>query len=278
MVVAMLVMLNFLGKNVQVFAALVGGVGFGAFIDEMGKFITHDNDYFYRPAVAIIYSIFIGLFLLLRTIQTFKNFDPREFLANTLREFETIGRRQIDTDEKKRLLFYLSHCDEKDAVVRRLKELVENLDTRHPKKPHAGHLLKRSVRDGYYKIARLPWFRTAVITFFIVGLGLKVGQITYLAWLKLPEGSLSFVDRVQLGSAWISGLFVLLGVIKMKRSRYAAYKMFEYAVFVSICVTQIFTFYKEQLYALFGLAFNILLIVLLRYMIARERPTGERIP
>jgi hypothetical protein len=41
-------------------AAIVGGVGF--FIDELGKFITEDNNYFYNPAAALIYLIFIGLF------------------------------------------------------------------------------------------------------------------------------------------------------------------------------------------------------------------------
>ncbi|QQS18516.1 hypothetical protein IPL68_00120 [Candidatus Saccharibacteria bacterium] len=42
--------------------AFLGGVGFGVFIDEIGKLITRDNNYFYRPAIGIIYAIFVGLF------------------------------------------------------------------------------------------------------------------------------------------------------------------------------------------------------------------------
>jgi hypothetical protein len=52
----------------KLFAALLGGVGFGLFIDEVGKFITQDNNYFYEPAVGIIYVSFLLIWLISRLL------------------------------------------------------------------------------------------------------------------------------------------------------------------------------------------------------------------
>src|SRR5512143_1373219 len=40
-------------------SAILSGVGVGLFIDEVGKFITKTNDYFYPAAAPIIYSFFL---------------------------------------------------------------------------------------------------------------------------------------------------------------------------------------------------------------------------
>ena len=55
MLAALMLLLAYLGRSVQHVAAIVAGLGFGTFVDEIGKFVTADNDYFFRPAVAIIY-------------------------------------------------------------------------------------------------------------------------------------------------------------------------------------------------------------------------------
>lgn len=63
MLVALVIALSFLGARAQRLTAFIGGIGFGVFIDELGKFITRDNNYFYQPTIGLIYAIFICLYL-----------------------------------------------------------------------------------------------------------------------------------------------------------------------------------------------------------------------
>ena len=65
-------------------------------------------------------------------------------------------------------------------------------------------------------------------------------------------------------------MFVLLGVYMMRKSRLSAYRMFERSVLVSILLTYVFIFYKEQFAALTGLTFNLLILFGLRVIIKRE--------
>src|SRR5436189_2503609 len=55
MLVAMVLLLGFVAASTRHVAAVVGGAGFGAFVDEIGKFVTSDNDYFFRPTAALLY-------------------------------------------------------------------------------------------------------------------------------------------------------------------------------------------------------------------------------
>lgn len=57
-------------------AMMVGGIGFGLFIDELGKFITVDNDYFFKPTASLIIIIFIALWAIMRAIISRREHKP----------------------------------------------------------------------------------------------------------------------------------------------------------------------------------------------------------
>jgi hypothetical protein len=58
-------------------SALLGGIGIGLFIDEVGKFITQANDYFFPPSLSIIYGFFLVVVFVYLTLRQHRKQDPR---------------------------------------------------------------------------------------------------------------------------------------------------------------------------------------------------------
>ncbi len=61
LVIAATIPLVLVGRRPLVLSAIAGGVGVGLFIDEIGKFITEGNDYFFAPAAPLIYGALLLL-------------------------------------------------------------------------------------------------------------------------------------------------------------------------------------------------------------------------
>src|SRR5258708_29346858 len=110
MLIALVWLLAFIGRPIQSMAALLGGIGFGAFIDELGKFITSDNNYFFQPTIALIYIIFVLLYLISRFIPRYQPFTQREYLVNAIEMIKESAVNDFDEEEEKRASEYLSKC------------------------------------------------------------------------------------------------------------------------------------------------------------------------
>jgi hypothetical protein len=70
MLAGLLSALLFTGGRARARTAVLGGIGLGLSADEVGKFLTQDEDYFFRPAAVIIYLLFAGLLALPPLLET----------------------------------------------------------------------------------------------------------------------------------------------------------------------------------------------------------------
>lgn len=82
MMLALLIGWMFIGFGVRVFTVVLGGIGFGLFLDEVGKFVTKDNDYFYGPSSEIMYVLVVLLLVFSRIVREFRRPSRDESLAN----------------------------------------------------------------------------------------------------------------------------------------------------------------------------------------------------
>ena len=82
MMLAMILSWLVLGFGVRMFCVVLGGVGFGLFLDEIGKFVTKSNDYFYGPAAEIMYVLVVVILVGNRVIRDFRPLNAQECLAS----------------------------------------------------------------------------------------------------------------------------------------------------------------------------------------------------
>jgi hypothetical protein len=91
------------GRFVYYASSALAGAGIGLFIDEVGKLITAENDYFYPAAAPIIYATFLLAVLVWLRARAPSDPDPRSQLLTALELFEESVEGDLQTDERDRL-------------------------------------------------------------------------------------------------------------------------------------------------------------------------------
>lgn len=230
MLAAVVMVFRYWNPSIRRFAAFTSGVGFGLFIDELGKFITRDNDYFYQPAIAVIYVIFIAMFLL------FRSFAEKSFLSEEEAEINRLMR------------FHLGDMHDSSSKVLAAYDSA-----------------RRRLRKAYGSLMKIRGFIPGLMSVFIllnlVQLGVVFGLVRP-GWLPLGDTS-----GISIAGTLASGIMVLLGIPTLGKSRQKAFLWFKRAVLVNIFITQIFLFYASQLAALYGLGMNLLFYAAIDYVL-----------
>jgi hypothetical protein len=272
MLAAMIIMFTFLGKRALYVASVLGGIGFGTFIDELGKFITSDNNYFYRPAIAFIYMIFVLLYLLLKFIPRYQQINQREYLVNALELIKDSAINDLDADEKRQALRYLKHCDQKDPIVISLTKLIHRMDTVPVGEPGVLTRIGRQIERVYLRAAQsglLMKITIVYLSYETLRIFLQaVGYFVTRPLLPLNEWG-------KLYSSILAGIFVLIGLSALKFSRFEAYRFFRISMLIIILLTEFFAFMRTQWLELIPLAANLFMLVVINYAMSMERRKAQ---
>ncbi len=281
MLAGILMLIIFLNHGAETLAVVVAGAGFGLFIDEVGKFVTKDNNYFFRPAVAIMYVIFVAIFLASRYILTYRHFTRTEYLMNSINEMEELPRHNMKQDTRGALIRLLSRYETEDRLAAGLKQILVDTSVSPAGDPGFYQHWKDRLHSGYRKVVATRWFQPAVIVFFVLQLIAAMGIIATILFdaghVSEDLDLFSFSDWAILFSNLLSAAFIFWGILVIRRNRLRAFQMFERSMLVAIFITQFFLFYRDEFGAVPGFVFDLLLLLAIRFIIERETyAAGER--
>ena len=267
MLIALVLTLAFLNKEARILASIIGGFGFGTFIDELGKFITRDNNYFYQPTIAIIHVVIISLFFVFRMLQRRIRLNERDYALNALELIKEVVFQDFDEAEKQKALTYLQNSNRKDPLVLTLDRLLQVTQAMPVSRRDLLSQIKYYIRKWYSTIVKTSIFANTIIIFFVASS--LVEFVKAILEMRLDIGT--FWDWGAVISTLIAGILTLIGVgFFQRKKRLRAYEKFKQSLLVNILLIQFFTFYRQQLSAFFWIIFYVMIYGALQYMIQQE--------
>ncbi len=281
MVIGVMLVLIFHGEKIRKTAALVSGVGWGLFIDEVGKYITKKNDYWFQPAIIIIYITFIILYLVYRHLENNQIKDTRTLLYTAIDKLADASENNLDENEKQEIIRKLDKVIKKEKdlniknLAKELKIFFEKQETRKINKKSWWRIL--IANTGYYSYNKI--FKTKlVVTSLSIFTGVwAIDKIQETVMILINPQKMQMIQKFSNGYDLISksdfymmagkiffdsvaAMFFIVGIFFMATKRkFKGLKFFQMGLIVAIFLSSVFKLYFEQFSEVFVLSATIIL-------------------
>jgi hypothetical protein len=306
--ISALLMLIYANRWVYRVGAILAGVGVGLFMDEVGKFITQTNDYFFPPAASIIYAFFLLVVIFYMEVRRPNRRDARSELYRVLDTFEEVLDRDLDAVERQELedrLHYIVKNAKYYEFSNLAEELLQFIESKHipisQRRQSWPARLFESLRSFDQR-----WFTRGRMKAVLLG-GLAVlgiWALWELTLLLLSSNSPSpvyliqvLVDQIVHGRvtgttslAWLTGeialkaalglaLFVGVGLFLTKRE-VQGFRLVYFVLLLFLTVANLLEFYFEQFSTIVPAIIQFALLMLLIHYHGRfmRRGTSDTIP
>jgi len=296
--IAALLPLIVLNEWALTWSAILSGVGVGLFIDEVGKFITRTNDYFYPPAAPIIYAFFLLSVLLFLLVRRQHAQNARAGLHRAIERYQDVVDGAIDADDLAEIRSYLATAQGADAP--RLVELGDILrayldkyaDELMRKQPGKFARLQRHVTSWFRRIDLRTHRRWLVALTLLNAIGVLGGVLLFVLVLLEPEQTAnrlialvvtdsevrSMDDRLWLVVRMVLDLFAsvlaLAALVLFLRQRdHTGARVAIYGAVFSLTTVTLLTFYLDQFGAISGALYQFLVLMVAVSYANRRLPT-----
>ncbi len=248
--------------------AVLAGVGVGLFIDEVGKFITRTNDYFYQPAAPIIYAFFLVCVLVYLKFSRPQPRRARDEVYTVLELLEEVVDRDLDAREKagleSRLNFIAGQTDD-PQLSRLAKELLQYVSSDAVSLAPLPSERLKAWMDRFFVVEERFFNRHRVRITLMVGLGL-LGIASVVSFLRhlLPISIMNAqalrmeasIGASQAYTSWfyllgvfhgITGLLLVVGSMLMAtRRENLALNLGYYVLLIDLTILDLLMFYYYQ--------------------------------
>ena len=284
--------LIFANKRAFDLSALFSGLGVGLFIDEVGKFITSSNDYFFPAAAPIIYAFFLLTLLMFLLVRRSRPQSLRPTLYHVIEQFEEILEGDLSQLERDWMLEQIQSALDKEqdselAAIARdmiayLKSREENLV------PHQFDFLEKYLakwlrfekdiftRASFYRDLVIAWGLWGIFTLIHPLFALLSAQTRIVfsgVWASLFAS-----DLLMLTDLSASGFFRLIGeevggvlllvaaFLAIRGHKSLAIALAIFSLLLMIVIVNIFIFYYDQFSSIFYAIMQIgLFLITVRY-------------
>lgn len=290
--IAALLPLIFANRWVYTVGSVTAGLGVGLFMDEVGKFITQSNDYFYPAAAPIIYAFFLLTVLVYLQVRKPKRHSARAELYRALETFTEVLDRDLEPSEFGTLaarLSFVVESGESEELTALAKELLQFISSDAIRIQTRAPSIFDRVAEWWVGIEE-KWFGEtrlrAILTGGLAALGLiamfdlvrltagtQIPQILeHRLSLWLETGQLDeareliwFISRVGIeavvGALLIIGAFFLL----LGKGRWG-WTVAYFSLLISLTVSNLIVFYFDQFSTILPALVQLLLLIgVLRY-------------
>ncbi len=273
-------------------SAILSGIGVGLFIDEVGKFITSNNNYFFPAAAPIIYAFFLLAVLLYTRVKRPPGQDARSELYRVLDELDEALDSDLDAEERAVLSEHLNQIihTQTDPNLKRLAEELDHFATSSqlvlaPHRPdfwqrwkvrlvafENRHLARRRYRTLLAILLLLLgiWQLTLPLrlTFLMHSLPHLQQTLASMAGSQLVQGSISLsAFEVRLALDGTIGILLVAGSIFLilgydKRGAWLGYL----GLLMTLTVANLLVFYFEQFSTIINALIQLIVLLgLMRY-------------